>query len=176
MAHAVSASGVQQVELLSVWSEESVRVGEVLAAMESLRRPEPMPATRASVLTLVVVVGTAGGAARTTEAVRALAGRHPARVVTLLVDSTDAEAPPRLDAEVRLLGGVASGHEVWFEDVELQVHGRVLRHLDSLIEPLTQPDLPVVVWFAEHLPSPDDPLLRSADVALVDSRQFGDLD
>ena len=45
----------EPVTVLSVWSEDGVRIGDVLRALEDLRRPEPMPATRTSVLTLVIV-------------------------------------------------------------------------------------------------------------------------
>jgi glucose-6-phosphate dehydrogenase assembly protein OpcA len=65
---------------------------------------------------------------------------------------------------------------LWFEDVTLRVRGRVIAHLDSLIEPLTLPDLPMVVWFVDGLPRPGDSLLSASDVLLVDARDFGDVD
>lgn len=166
----------ESVTTLSLWSDESVRVADVLAALEDLRRPEPMPPTRTSVLTLVIVASVAKGPSAVDEATAALhelGGRHPARVLTLLVDSADAQEP-RIDAEVRLLGGEAEGHPLWFEDVRLWVAGPVVGHLDSLIEPFTLPDLPVVAWFVDGLPAIDDPLLRAADVVMVDARSFGD--
>lgn len=162
--------------LLSVWSDDGVRVGDVLAALEDLRRPEPMPATRTSVLTLVIVAARRSSAARAQAAVHELGGRHPARVLTLVLDPTASEGPPGLDAEIRLLGGSADGKELWFEDIELDVHGRAVGHLDSLIEPLTLSDLPVAVWFVDALPALDDPLLSAADVLLVDARELDDVD
>jgi glucose-6-phosphate dehydrogenase assembly protein OpcA len=162
--------------MLSVWSEESVRLGSVLAALESLRAPELLPPTRTSVLNLVIVTADHDAALRAQEAVHELGGRHPTRVIGLVLDP-DAEAgPPGLDAEIRLLGGEAEGHELWFEDVQLHVHGPACAHLDSLIEPLTLSDLPVVVWFPDELPALDDPLLTAADVVLADSRALGGLD
>jgi glucose-6-phosphate dehydrogenase assembly protein OpcA len=160
--------------MLSLWSEESVRVGDVLRALEDLRRPEPMPATRTSVLTLVIVATSRSSAVRAQAAVHELGGRHPARVLTLLLEDETAGAPG-IDAEVRLLGGTAEGHDLWFEDVELCVRGPVVGHLDSLIEPLTLGDLPVVAWFVDSLPAADDPLLAAADVLLVDARELGDV-
>ena len=162
--------------LLSVWSDDGVGVGDVLVALEELRRPEPMPATRTSVLTLVIVAAQRSAAARAQAAVHELGGRHPARVLTLVLDPTSSEGPPGLDAEIRLLGGSADGKELWFEDIALDVHGRAAGHLDSLIEPLTLSDLPVAVWFVDALPALDDPLLSAADVLLVDARELDDVD
>ena len=162
--------------LLSVWSDDGVRVGDVLAALEDLRRPEPMPATRTSVLTLVIVAARRSSALRAQAAVRELGGRHPARVLTLVLDPSSTDGPPGLDAEIRLLGGSADGKELWFEEIELDVHGRAVGHLDSLIEPLTLSDLPVAVWFVDELPTVDDPLLAAADVLLVDARELDDVE
>ncbi|HET9443103.1 MAG TPA: glucose-6-phosphate dehydrogenase assembly protein OpcA, partial [Acidimicrobiales bacterium] len=76
------------------------------------------------------------------------------------------------DAELRLLGAEAGGRDVWFEDVELRVHGPATGHLDSLIVPFTLPDLPEVVWFVDGLPDEADPLLSAADALLVDARDL----
>ena len=170
------AESVAPVTVLSLWSEDGVRVGDVLSALEDLRRPEPMPATRTSVLTLVIVASRRSSAVRAQSAVHELGGRHPARVLTLVLDPSAAEGAPGIDAEIRLLGGSAEGKELWFEDIELDVHGAVVGHLDSLIEPLTLSDLPVAVWFVDDLPALDDPLLAAADVLLVDARELDDVD
>jgi glucose-6-phosphate dehydrogenase assembly protein OpcA len=166
MAHTVTT--------LSAWSEEHVRVADVLRALEELRRPEPMPSTRTSVLTLVVVATRRASAERALAAVGELGGRHPARVLTLLL-APDARPGDRgIDAEIRLLGSEAEGRPVWFEDVELAVRGPAADHLDSLIEPFTIADLPVVVWWVDGLPELDDAMVTAADVVLVDARDFGD--
>ena len=166
----------EPVTVLSVWSEDGVRIGDVLRALEDLRRPEPMPATRTSVLTLVIVATARSSALRAQAAVHELAGRHPARVVTLVLDPSSADGAPGIDAEIRLLGGSSEGKELWFEDIELDVHGAAVGHLDSLLEPLTLSDLPVAVWFVDSLPALDDPLLLAADVLLVDARALDDVD
>ena len=166
----------EPVTVLSVWSEDGARIGDVLGALEDLRRPEPMPATRTSVLTLVIVTANRSSALHAQAAVHELAGRHPARVVSLVLDPEAAEGAPGIDAEIRLLGGSAEGKELWFEDIELDVHGPAVGHLDSLLEPLTLSDLPVVVWFVDDVPALDDPLLLAADVLLVDARALDDVD
>ena len=160
------------VTTLSLWADENVRVPAVLEALDALRRPEPMPPTRTSVLTLVVVATRPASAERAAAAVHELAGRHPARVLTLVVDRSATDAC--LDAQLALLGSESEGHPVWFEDVRLDVRGPVVDHLDSLIEPFTIADLPVVAWFVDGLPDPTDPLLTAADLLLVDARDFGE--
>lgn len=164
----------QPVTTLGVWSEESTTVGQVLGALEALRRPEPMPATRTSVLTLVIIARRRDSAVWAQQAIHELGGHHPARVLTFWLDPEAAEGAPGLGAQIRLLGGETDGKELWFEDIELDVHGPATGHLHSLIEPLTLSDLPVVAWFVDSAPAVDDPLLLAADVVLVDARQLGD--
>lgn len=164
-------TGGPPVTALSVWSDQDVRVAAVVDALGALRQPEPMPPTRTSVLTLVVVATRASSADRAASALHELGGRHPARVLTLIVDPA---SPAGLDAQLALLGSHAEDHPVWFEEVRLDVRGPATAHLESLIEPFTIADLPVVVWFVDGLPNTDDPLLGAADVLLVDARDFGD--
>jgi glucose-6-phosphate dehydrogenase assembly protein OpcA len=165
------------VTTLSLWSDVAVKLGDVVAALDELRRPEPMPATRTSVLTLCIVGTDPSEVERAKAAIHELGGRHPARVLHLVLDpeAEGSSGVPGIDAEIRLLGGEAEGHELWFEDVELVVHGPATGHLDSLVEPLTLADLPVVAWSVDAVPDPGDPLLRAADVLLVDSRALGGL-
>lgn len=167
---------VSGVETLCVWAEEDVRLDLVLHALEELRRPEPMPATRNSVLNLCIVGADSRNVERARAAVHELGGRHPARMLHLVLDAEARGGAPGLDARVELLGGEAEGRALWFEDVELVVRGAATRHLHSIIEPLTLADLPVVAWFVDAPPAPDDPILSAADVVLVDSRQLGGLD
>lgn len=164
------------VETLCVWAEESVRLDAVLHALEELRRPEPMPAVRNSVLNLCIVGADSRNVDRARAAVHELAGRHPARVLHLVLDPEARGGDIGLDARIELLGGEAEGRELWFEDVELVVRGPATAHLHSIIEPLTLADLPVVAWFVDEPPAVDDPILSAADVVLVDSRQLGGVD
>lgn len=169
------ANGPPAVETLCVWSEEGTRLDTVLRALEELRRPEPMPATRNSVLNLCIVGADRTDVERARAAVHELGGRHPARVLHLVLEAHGPEADAGLDARIELLGGEAEGQELWFEELELVVRGPATRHLHSIIEPLTLADLPVVAWFLDAPPAVDDPILSAADVVLVDSRQLGGL-
>lgn len=167
---------MSSVETLCVWAQESVRLDEVLHALEELRRPEPMPATRNSVLNLCIVGADPRNVERARAAVHELGGRHPARVLHLVLDAEARGGAPGIDARIELLGGESQGRELWFEDVELVVRGPATAHLHSIIEPLTLADLPVVAWFVDEPPAVSDPILSAADVVLVDSRQLGGLD
>jgi glucose-6-phosphate dehydrogenase assembly protein OpcA len=161
------------VTVLNAWSAEDVRVPDVLAALESLRHHERLPATRTAVMTLVVVGRDRAELERAARAVYELGGRHPARTLVVL---EELEGDGAVDADVRLMGGEAEGHGVWFEHIDLTVgSASVVWHLDSLIEPFALPDLPVVSWFVDFVPAPDDRLLRATDTVLVDARDLGEV-
>lgn len=129
---------------------------------------QPVVSTRTSVVTLVVLATDDEEETRAGEATRRLAGRHPGRTIVLRCEG-DADGPPHVESETvqEAQGGV------WWEEVRLRVSGRLTQHLDSLVEPLTLPELPVALWFVGRLPSASDPLLGSADIVVVDSRGVG---
>ena len=106
-----------------------LETGHPRMALEELRRPEPMPATRTSVLTLVIVATSQASALRAQAAVHELGGRHPARVLTLLLQDGSA-GPPGIDAEVRLLGGTAEAFVKLVDTYRLQPSER--RTLEGL--------------------------------------------
>jgi len=161
------------VDVVGEWSGEKVRLGEVLDALGGLRRGCGFGATRTSVVNLVVVSPSADAAELAIEAIEGLGARFPGR--TLLVVPGPVADGGRVDAAVRLVASTAEGHEVWSEQVALTVSGELSSHMDSLIEPFTLPDLPVVVWYVSDLPGAGDPLLDTADVVLVDTRSLGDV-
>lgn len=154
------------------WRGEGVHLGQVLDALADLRHRQQRTATRASVTNLVLVAGGDAEAARACDAVHRLGRRHPGRNIAL-VSMPDAQ-PSGIDAEVALHGSVLEGHPVWSEDVRLVVRGAPTAHLESLIEPLTLPDLAVAVWFVSGLPGPHDPLVGAATIVVVDGDTFGD--
>lgn len=154
------------------WTGEGVTVGEVLSALDGLRRASSFGATRTSVVNLVVVAASGADADRAAHAISGLGGRHPGRTIVLVPGPVEGS---RVNATVALLGGEVDGHSVWSEHVALTVCGPLWSHLDSLIEPLTLPDLPVVVWYVSALPAVADPLVGAADVLLVDSKELGDV-
>lgn len=156
---------------LGTWRAENVKVGQVLEALADLRRAEQRSATRTCVVNLVVRAGDDAQAARASAALHRLGGRHPGRTVVVVGPPAGRnDGPSSIDAEVVLHGTEAEGHPVWSEDVCLHVRGSLLGHLDSLVEPLTLPDLPIVAWFVGPPPDPADPLLSAADAVIVDAK------
>lgn len=151
---------------LDSWRGEDVRLGQVLDALADLRHRQQGGATRASVTNLVVVARDEVEVEQACAAVHRLGRRHPGRNIVLL--ASPGAGPSGIDAEVLLHGSVAEGHPVWSEDVRLVVRGRLAGHLESLIEPLTLPDLPVAVWFVSGVPDPHDPLVLAATTVVVD--------
>jgi glucose-6-phosphate dehydrogenase assembly protein OpcA len=157
---------------LARWEQRGVRMADVLQNLERLRRTGERTATRTSVVNLMAVAADQEICQRVCAAMHALGGRHPGRTVVLVLD----DGAGGLDARVELHATSAEGVNVWSEDVVLTVRGGVRRHLDSLAEPLTLPDLPVVAWYVTTGPRPDDRLVDAADVILVDSKEMGDVD
>lgn len=155
------------------WEAENVTVGAVEAALSDLRRHEQRAAVRTSVLTLVAVVDDDEEAETVLATMSDLGARHPSRTIVLVVgDEEGVGAGERtgLDAAASVHVVERQGTAISFEVVVLHVRGRARHHLDSVVEPFTLPDLPVVVWVPSQLPSPGDPLLGNADRLVVDSR------
>jgi glucose-6-phosphate dehydrogenase assembly protein OpcA len=144
-----------------------VTLAQVESALTDLRRSERRAAVRTSVVTLVVVTSDADTTDEILDVVRSLGTRHPSRAVVL--DAGDPEGHG-IDAAAAVHITERDGHLVCFEDVVLRVRGRARWHLDSVVEPLSLPELPVVVWHPSSVPSLGDPLLAVADRVLVDSR------
>jgi glucose-6-phosphate dehydrogenase assembly protein OpcA len=157
---------------LGTWRGEGVRVGQVLEALDELRRGQHRTATRTSVVNLVVLATSEDEGVRACSTIHRLRGRHPGRTIVLVCDEASGDAPG-VDAEVLLRGAEAEGQASWSEELTVRVRGPVRHHLDSLIEPLTLPDLPVVVWLVSRLVQPSDALLAAADAVLVDTKEAG---
>lgn len=153
---------------LGLWHGEGVRMGQVVDALDGLRRSAQLTAIRTSVVNLVVVAPDEAAATRAATAVHGLSGHHPGRTVVVVCRPGSRS---RVDADVLLHADQAQGRTVWSEDVRLWVSGPVGRHLDSLVEPLTLPDLPVVAWFTGAPPGPAEPLLSAADAVIVDTKE-----
>jgi glucose-6-phosphate dehydrogenase assembly protein OpcA len=156
------------VTTIGTWEAEGVTVGQVEAALTGLRRHQRSAAVRTSVLTLVAVVDEEDDADVVLATVTDLGARHPSRTVVLVVGSGDGETGLDACASVHVVERESTA--VCFEDVVMRVRGRARYHLDSIVEPFTLPDLPVVVWLPAHLPSLGDPLLAAADRIVIDSR------
>lgn len=164
---------------LGAWSAIDTSVAQVSAALDELRLAEQRAATRTSVVNLVMVASDQDDAGRAGAAMHRLGPRHPGRTVVLACQpmGTAGQAEPmRLDADVSLHQASAAGRTVWWDEVALSVWGSLCHHLDSLVEPLLLPDLPLAAWYVSDLPRLGDPLAKVADAILVDARSARHLD
>jgi glucose-6-phosphate dehydrogenase assembly protein OpcA len=149
-------------------------LSEVLDALVDLRQSSARDASRARVMTLVVVAQADDEAYRSTQAMHSLGAHHPAR---LIVVRPQPDRPGSgVDARVTLYGAEVESRPVSFGEIVLSVKGDGCSHLDSIIEPFTLSDLPIVVWYPGALPKVSDCLLPEADTVLVDSKETGELD
>jgi glucose-6-phosphate dehydrogenase assembly protein OpcA len=182
MAAAVSVGGAllrpAHIWTIGSWEADDVSVEQVEAALSDLRRHEQWAAVRTSVLTLVAIVDSQESADAALEIVQELGARHPSRTLVLVLqdDGASAGAQGNLDASASVQVVEQGDTAVCFEQVVLRLRGRTRHHLYSVIEPLTLPDVPVVVWLPSRLPSKGDPLLAAADRVVVDSRAVSEND
>lgn len=122
------------------------------------------------VLTLVISTGF-GTEEVAIEAANEASREHPMRVIVLLTDPDEADAPPRLDAQIRV-GGDAGASEV----VLLRAYGQAASNEESLITGLLLPDAPVVAWWPGVAPerAASSPIGRIAQRRITDSSQSTD--
>ncbi len=97
------------------------------------------------VLTLVIAVER-GAKEEVIRAANDASREHPMRVIVLTIDD-DADAEPRVDAQIRV-GGDAGASEV----VVLRAQGAAARNRESLLNGLLLPDAPVVAWWPRETP------------------------
>jgi len=158
---------------LNRWYGTDVRLGAVVDTMGQLRRSVARTASRTWVMTLVAVAANDDEVYRAMQVLRALGAHHPAR---LLVVQPQPEAEAQgVDASVTIYGTEIDGHPLTFDEVALWVRGGAARHLDSIVEPFTLSDLPVVVWYPATLPAVSEPLLGKATSVLVDTKDAHDV-
>ena len=147
-------------------------MGQVTDMLTRLRNAKARGASRTSVMTLIVDAMTEDEARRSAVAMRALGGHHPARLITVR-PKIDSERVG-VDARVALWDAGSDGQHITFDEIDLSVNGEAAFHLDSIIEPLTLPDLPVVVWYPGKLPARSESLLSCAATLVVDTKEAGD--
>lgn len=161
-----------ETSVLDQWSGQGVKLSDVLDAVAGLSVDGHVSPPRTACMTLVAVARSDEQAKQATEALRALANCHPARIVLLLPDPDQVAS---LDAHALLYGCETDHHRLNFEEIVLRIGGQAAKHLDSVAEPFTLSDLPVGVWYVNSIPDPSDPLLSIATAALIDSRDAPDV-
>jgi glucose-6-phosphate dehydrogenase assembly protein OpcA len=162
--------------VLNRWNARDVRLGAVVDTMAQLRRSVARTASRTWVMTLVAVAANDREASQAIQVLRALGAHHPARLVVVQSQPETADGVASgIDASVTIYGTEVDGHPLTFDEVALCVKGEAAQHLDSIIEPFTLSDLPVVVWYPATLPSVSEPLLAKASSVLVDTKDAHDV-
>jgi glucose-6-phosphate dehydrogenase assembly protein OpcA len=167
----------------SIWEAQNVSVADVERQLQQNLRDLAVPSEqggaahpppRASVLSLVVHADEDGEAERASEAMAALAIRHPSR--TLLLVTAPDDATDGLDATIRTQRARGPGGQtnLCFEEVRLLARGSTALHLASVVEPLLMSNLPTYLWWLGRPPSSYDPLLGLCDRLIVDSAEFPD--
>jgi glucose-6-phosphate dehydrogenase assembly protein OpcA len=161
---------------LNHWNGTDVRLGAVIDIMSELRRSVARTASRTWVMTLVAVATTDDEVYQATQVQRALGAHHPSRLL-LIQPRPDAAigAGTGIDAGVTIYGTEVDGHPLTFDEVTLVVRGEAARHLESIVEPFTLSDLPVVVWYPATLPAVSEPLLAKATSLMVDTKDAHDV-
>jgi glucose-6-phosphate dehydrogenase assembly protein OpcA len=162
--------------VLNRWNASDVRLGSVVDTMAQLRRSVARTASRTWVMTLVAVAASDDEVRQANQVLRALGAHHPARLVVVQPQPEIADGvPPGIDASVTIYGTEVDGHPLTFDEVALCVRGEAAHHLDSIVEPFTLSDLPVVVWYPATLPAVSEPLLTKASSVLVDTKDAHDV-
>jgi glucose-6-phosphate dehydrogenase assembly protein OpcA len=158
---------------LNRWNGSDVRLGAVVDTMAQLRRSVARTASRTWVMTLVAVAANDDEVYQATQVMRALGAHHPARFL-LIQPQPEADAVG-VDASVTIYGTEVDGHPLTFDQIALTVRGDAAHHLDSIVEPFTLSDLPIVVWYPATLPPVSEPLLAKATSVLVDTKDAHDV-
>lgn len=157
---------------VDTWQGRGIRLSEVVSALAELRhQSSDRSATRTAVMTLVSVASNDEQAYEATTALHALGGHHPARILLI---RPDPDGVATLDARAILYSAESDGHEVNYEEINLDVGGQAAHHLESLVEAFSLADLPVTLWYPSSVPDPTESLLSVADAVIVDSRDKGD--
>lgn len=155
---------------VGTWREEVTSMAPVLGALDELRRRDRRGAVRASFLTLMAVGGASVEVDEVFDIVHRLGDMQPSRVIVVRVVGGDDH---RLSARVGVHLLPRASRCLGIDDISLEVAGAVTSNLDSVVEPLTLPDLPVVVWCRERLPPARSPLIDVADHMVVDTARAG---
>ncbi|HYM50223.1 MAG TPA: glucose-6-phosphate dehydrogenase assembly protein OpcA [Candidatus Limnocylindrales bacterium] len=100
---------------------------------------------RANVLNLIAVVESERDVDQVSRVLDGLAVHHPSRTLMLLAQPD--RSALKLEAKVTTQTQQDGPRVINSERVFLHAHGRVARHLASLVTPLLIPDLPVMLWW-----------------------------
>ena len=152
--------------LSSLWkmSADNLRIGANLSV-------------RTSVLNLIICASDVETAQRASVILRKLSSTHLARVVILILDTSE-NRPDAVSAWVtlRCFSVISDLMRHCFEQTTLLASGRSIRYLANIVQPLLKPDLPVYLWWIGDPPGQNDPtftgLVNLSNRIIVDSTSF----
>jgi len=164
------------------WKGEDVTVGDVLNALNEIRRKFALaeasevehPQPRNCVMTLVAVGDTEADERRAQRATRKIGATHPAQIV-VITDQPDLR-PDRIDAAITTdILRPESACALQCEVVTLRVQGPAGTHLAALVDPLLPSGVPTYLWWVSTPPFGKRELedgLKICDSLIVDSARF----
>jgi glucose-6-phosphate dehydrogenase assembly protein OpcA len=164
------------------WHGEAVTIGDVLAAVSSIRRKfaqseagdDEHPHARNCVMTLVAVATNSEDESRAQRASIAIAAHHP-HMAVIVCEEINVRSG-RIDATIAThpLSPSSTVH-AQCEVVSLHVRGAAGEHLAALVDPLLLSGVPVYLWWLDTPPFRTRELLdatRICDALVVDSARF----
>ena len=164
------------------WKGEDVSVGDVLNALNEIRRKFALaeasdaehPQPRNCVMTLVAVGDSEADERRAQLATRAIGATHPAQIV-VITDKPE-QHPGRIDATITTdILRPESTCALQCEVVTLRVRGTAGEHLAALVDPLLPSGVPTYLWWVATPPFGKHELndaLKICDSLIVDSARF----
>jgi glucose-6-phosphate dehydrogenase assembly protein OpcA len=175
-------NGLQDLAL--TWTGRAIDIGRIEAELGKLRymmagdrSPGDGFALRTSLMNMVAYAEREEDMDLAARVIEDLASHHPSRALIVLarhgVEESHVEA--QLAAHCHI--SRALEQSVCCEEINLKVSGPTATHLHSIIVPLLVPDLPVYLWWTDHLPQDNHLILRlmeTADHVIVDSNRFDD--
>jgi glucose-6-phosphate dehydrogenase assembly protein OpcA len=166
------------------WAGKMVRIEEIEDVLASLwkmsvdnLRTGANIRVRTSVLNLIICAPDTETAQQASKILRELSSTHLARVIILILDSSE-NTPTAISAWVtlRCFSIISDLMRHCFEQMTMLASGAAVRSVVNIIEPLLKPDLPIYLWWIGDPPGQTDlifkKLLDSCTRVMVDSTSF----
>ena len=106
--------------------------------------------TRSSVLTLVAYTESADRATQISDLLDRLAGQHPSRAITIVVESTNATPTASVMLHTHEIG--QTKNMIGAEQIVIYLPVTEMARVAEYVQPLLLSDMPVFVWWAGQLP------------------------
>ena len=166
---------------VEAWHGEDVTVGDVLAALNDIRKrfalaeakDAELPHPRNSVMTLIAVATSEAEEKRAQLAIKEINRQHPAQAI--VVRAGPGIRGGRVEAAISTDRYGAQGVTIQCEIVTLRVGGATASHLGALVDPLVPSGVPTYLWWVGTPPFGRRELaeaLRICDGVVLDSSRF----